>query len=323
MSRSWRIEFDGALYHVLSRGNDQQNIFADDQDRQMFLDLIGEMAARFEIDVYAYVLMGNHYHLLLKTHRGNLSKSMQWFGATYTRKYNIRHKRSGHLFQGRFKSFLIENSKYLMRLSCYIHRNPIRAKIVKRLADYRWSSYPVYAYGKKPPNWLKTSLILSFFKGNKKEKIQAYRKKVQYYSHEEKSLWEAFRHGLFLGSREFIDKIKETYLPDTPHKEQPQQRNIKRSTDPRILLKKAAGVLDCDLDELIQSRRVYGTAKTNRDLLICFLWEFGVYTNEEIGNLFHITYSSVSKNAASVREKMLQNNHLKRDYNKIKAQFKL
>ena len=103
MSRSWRIEFDGALYHVLSRGNEQQRIFADDQDRQLFLDLIGEMAARFEIDVFAYVLMGNHYHLLIKTYRANLSKSMQWFGANYTRKYNIRHKRSGHLFQGRFK----------------------------------------------------------------------------------------------------------------------------------------------------------------------------------------------------------------------------
>ena len=136
MSRAWRIEFDGALYHVLARGNARQDIFVDDRDRLLFIDLIGEMAVRFEIDVYAWVLMGNHYHLLLKTNRANLSKSMQWFGANYTQKYNIRHKRSGHLFQGRFKSFLIENDSYLMRLSCYIHRNPLRAGIIKRLADY-------------------------------------------------------------------------------------------------------------------------------------------------------------------------------------------
>ena len=235
MSRAWRIEFDGALYHV-ARGNARQDIFVDDRDRLLFIDLIGEMAVRFEIDVYAWVFMGNYYHLLLKTNRANLSKSMQWFGANYTRKYNIRHKRSGHLFQGRFKSFLIENDSYLMRLSCYIHRNPLRAGIVKRLVDYPWSSYIVYAYGKKSPDWLMTELILSFFTGGQKVKIQKYRKKAQYYVHEEKNLWEAFRHGLFFGTLEFVKKMGKKYLPDTPHKEQPQQRDTLRASDPRILL---------------------------------------------------------------------------------------
>ncbi|MGB9499639.1 MAG: transposase [Dissulfuribacterales bacterium] len=213
MSRARRVEFEGALYHVLARGNARQDIFMDDRDRLLFIDLIGEMAVRFEIDVYAWVLMGNYYHLLLKTNRANLPKSMQWFGANYTRKYNIRHKRSGHLFQGRFKSFLIENDLYLMRLSCYIHRNPLRAGIVKRLADYPWSSYPVYAYGKKSLVWLKTELILSFFTGDQKIKIQAYRKKVQFYAHEEKNLWEDFRHGLFFGTLEFVEKMGKNICP--------------------------------------------------------------------------------------------------------------
>ena len=102
----------------------------------------------FEIEVYAYVLMNNHYHLLLKTNKPNISKGMQWFGTTYTRRYNVKHKRNGHLFQRRFKNFLVENDEYLMLLSCYIHRNPLRAGIVRRLVDYPWSSYPVYAYGK-------------------------------------------------------------------------------------------------------------------------------------------------------------------------------
>jgi REP element-mobilizing transposase RayT len=141
MGRAWRIEYEGALYHILSRGNEQKDIFYDDQDRLLFLKTIGEMSKRFEIDVFAYVLMGNHYHLLLKTNRANLSRSMQWLGVTYTRRFNLRHFRSGHLFQGRFKSIIVQNDAYLMRLSCYIHRNPLRAGIVKRLADYRWSSY--------------------------------------------------------------------------------------------------------------------------------------------------------------------------------------
>ena len=200
MSRTWRIEFDGAFYHVLSRGNEQRAIFTDDEDRMLFLDLIGETADRFDIEIYSYALMTNHYHILLKTEKANLSKSMQWLGATYSRRYNIRHKRSGHLFQGRFKSFLIENDAYLMRLSCYIHRNPLRAGIVERLADYKWSSYMTYAYGKKAEKWLKTNLILTQFKGNKKEKHEAYRQMVQFYSNEETKTWEDFRHGLFFGT---------------------------------------------------------------------------------------------------------------------------
>jgi len=109
------------------------------------------MSERFEIDVFAYVLMGNHYHLLLKTNRANLSRSMQWLGVTYTRRFNLRHFRSGHLFQGRFKSIIVQNDAYLMRLSWYIHRNPLRAGMVKRLGNYRWSSYKALCLRKKSP----------------------------------------------------------------------------------------------------------------------------------------------------------------------------
>ncbi len=119
------------------------------------------MSERFEIDVFAYVLMGNHYHILLRTRRANLKKAMHWFGTTYTQRFNRRHSRSGHLFQGRYKSIIVQNDAYLLQLSYYIHRNPLRAGIVKRLTDYRWSSYKVYAYGHKTPKWLSTELILS------------------------------------------------------------------------------------------------------------------------------------------------------------------
>ncbi|MBZ0191956.1 MAG: transposase [Candidatus Kuenenia stuttgartiensis] len=107
--------------------------------------------------------MDNHYHLLLKTNKPNIFQCMQWFGTTYTHRYNLKHKRIWHLFQGRFKTFLVEKDEYQMCLSRYIHRNPLRAKIVRRLADYPWSSYPVCAYGKKPPKWLLTTSVLSHF----------------------------------------------------------------------------------------------------------------------------------------------------------------
>ena len=141
MARPLRIEFDGAYYHILSRGNNKSSIFREEEDCRDFLDLLDQMNDRFSIDIYAYVLMGNHYHLLLQTRYGNLSKAMQWLGTSYTRRFDIRNRQSGHLFQGRFKSILVEDDSYFMNLSCYIHRNQIRAKMVKRLSDYKHSSY--------------------------------------------------------------------------------------------------------------------------------------------------------------------------------------
>jgi len=103
MGRAWRIEYEGALYHILSRANEQSDIFYDNPDRRLFLDTVEEMSERFDVNIFAYFLMDNHYHLLLKTIRANLSKAMQWFGTMYRRRFNNRHNRSGHLFQGDLK----------------------------------------------------------------------------------------------------------------------------------------------------------------------------------------------------------------------------
>lgn len=160
---------------------------------------MAELSRRFNFEIYAYVLMDNHYHLLLKTIDANLSKAMQWFGTAYMRKFNLNNQTSGHLFQGRFKSIIVENDAYLLRLSCYIHRNPMRAGIVERLADFPWSNYLYYAYQKKPPEWLKTKTILNQVSGDNPKR--AYRIKVQNYSDEKVSIWEDVKHGLIYGAR--------------------------------------------------------------------------------------------------------------------------
>ncbi len=321
MARPWRIEFEGALYHVLSRGNGREDIYYDDQDRHLFLKTVGEMSDRFEIDVYAYALMGNHYHLLLKTNRANLSKSMQWFGLTYTRRFNLKHSRAGHLFQGRFKSIIVQNDAYLMRLSCYIHRNPLRAGIVKRLADYRWSSYRSYGYGRKSPEWLNTGIIYSRFKGA--DKCRAYREKMQEYVKEEKKLWEDLRHGMIIGSKKFVDKIRSAYLPENIQKEMPQQRDMSKSANPIAQLKKSARLLDCDLDQLKQMPRISKADKDNRDLLVLSVWKTGMMTNDEIGKLFGTTYSSVSHIVKTIRIRMKEELNLKERFNRIYSQFKI
>jgi len=300
MARPWRIEFAGALYHILSRGNQRQDIFLDDADRRLFLDTLGEMSSRYDIDIYAYVLMGNHYHLLLKTYDANLSKAMQWFGTTYTRRFNIGHNCSGHLFQGRFNSFIVQNDAYLTQLSCYIHRNPLRAGIVQRLADYHWSSYPVYAYRKKAPGWLNTRLILSQF--GIKDPHQGYRKKVQDYSGEERSLLEDLRYGLFLGTNSFADTLKKQFVKTTLKSDLPQQVKFFKAVNAEIMLEKLAQELDCRLDNFKKSLRISRADKMNRDIMLYVLWNSGIFTNQQIGELLGLSYSSVSRRASMVRK---------------------
>lgn len=134
---------------------------------------------------------------------------MQWFGTTYTRRFNNRNLKAGHLFQGRYKSILVQNDAYAMQLSCCIHRNPLRGGMVSRLIDYRWSSYPVYAYGRKGPDWLSMKLILSYFKGAGKNR--QYREKVQKYADEENRLLEDIHHGMILGAKSLKKNTKTVF----------------------------------------------------------------------------------------------------------------
>jgi putative transposase len=321
MARAWRIEFDGALYHVLSRGNEQRDIFRDDQDRTRFLETVGEMSERYEMDIFAYVLMSNHYHLLLKTNRSNLSKGMQWLGLSYTRRFNNRHSRSGHLFQGRFKSIIVENDAYLVRLSCYIHRNPLRAKVVERLAQYRWSSYPVYAYGHAGPEWLKTDIILSQFGGLNPH--QAYREKVQRYSKEEKQLLEDLKHGIILGTTEFVKKLRDAFLPDSSQKELPQCRKIRRDVDPSDLIHKATAMLDVDMSFCRQSKRIPREIKVNRDLVVFCIWKTGLMTNKKIGDLFGVSYSSISHIVKSVQVRLKTDKAFMTKFMNVYSLFKI
>jgi REP element-mobilizing transposase RayT len=165
MPRKPRVEYAGAIYHVMSRGNRQQAIFRTDQDREMFLDTLGEACGRTGWKVHAFVLMGNHYHLLLEIAEANLVAGMQWLQSTYTKRFNARHREWGHLFQGRYKAIPVEaGGDYFSTIATYIHLNPIRKKGYdfesEKLQDFRWSSYPAYV-GKVPGfEWLCVSRVL-------------------------------------------------------------------------------------------------------------------------------------------------------------------
>ena len=160
MPRKPRVEYAGALYHVMSRGDRVAAIVRNDDDRVLFMGTLGDACARTGWRIHAYVLMGNHYHLLLETPEANLVKWMAWFLSTYTLRYNARHKQRGHVFQGRYKAVMIEPEEggFTERVSTYIHLNPLRARMVRwpeeGLGSYPWSSYPTYAGEAELPGWL-------------------------------------------------------------------------------------------------------------------------------------------------------------------------
>jgi hypothetical protein len=266
--------------------------------------------------------MDNHYHLLFRTNRANLSKSMQWFGATYTKRFNVRTNRSGYLFQGRFKNMLIENDAYLLQLSYYIHRNPLRARLVKQLASHRWSSYLVYAYGKSIATWLNTDLIMSQFV-NVEDPHKAYRQSAQKYAFEEQRIWEDLRYRIFLGTKKFIENIKKQYLCGVPHQEILQQKQLDKNLDPETLLFKAAEALKCDPEHFRKSKRISKADKLNRDLLIYLLWQLGQLTNQQIGENFSLSYSAVSQRVSNFKGLLIKNKALRNKFNQVKLLIKI
>jgi len=218
MARPIRIEFAGAVYHVTARGNERRAIFYGDEDRQMFLATVGEMVERFEVRVLAYCLMPNHYHLILGTPRGNLSAAMGWLQLTYTARFNARHRRSGHLFQGRFKAVVVEADEYGRWLVEYVHLNPVRprrttvslvAERAGELAGFTWSSHRDYAGLRgKSAEWLCLDWLAYW--GRKRRAAQAaYRAEIgRWFVGGKASPWAGLRGGLVLGGEELWAKVR-------------------------------------------------------------------------------------------------------------------
>jgi len=305
MARPLRIDVPYHFYHVLNRGVEQRRIFDDSHDYRKFIELLGLMSERYEIEIWSFVLMGNHFHLLLRPKEANLSKAMQWLGLSYGGYYNQRNRRTGPLFQGRFKSFLVEKGHYLRGLTMYIHRNPLRARMVDRLADYPWSSYPCLAYGRGCVPWLRKADVLKMFDNQESE----LRKATQAYSKEEAQLLENLVHGLLLGGERFVEKMRSLVGPDSS-KEQPQMRQLQQSKPIRQTVRDIAKVIDIDSEELKELLRpVRRRIRPMRDLLIYLVWRNSHHRVSLVASTFGLKHSSLS--AARTRGKEYLNRNRK------------
>ena len=211
MARPIRLEFPGAIYHVTTRGNGGDDIFIDDQDRQQFLTVLGEVVSRAGWKVYAYVLMDNHYHMLIETPNGNLSRGMRQLNGVYTQRFNNRHGSGGRVFQGRFKAILVERDGFLLELCRYLVLNPLRLKAVKNISRYRWSSYRATAGEVQAPAWLSTDWVLDHFGRSSSVAQRKYAEFVEAGIGVPSPL-DKVKSQILLGGSAFIKKMKQRLL---------------------------------------------------------------------------------------------------------------
>ena len=232
MARQLRIEYAGALYHVTARGNERKDIYINDKDREKFLEYIQLCHERWGIKIHGYCLMNNHYHLLLETPQANLSRSMQYLNTGYSIYYNLNHKRTGHLFQGRYKAILVEKDEYLLELSRYIHLNPVRAGITKKPEEYFWSSYKFFFKDVLIPEYLELETTMSYFK-DKKEYERFVSEGI---GKGDKELTGEIVSGCLLGTEGFIEEITKKYLmgekrlEDLPGLKELKKRRVDQAT---------------------------------------------------------------------------------------------
>ena len=208
MARPLRLEFPGAVYHITARGNAQQAIFDDDDDRQRFLHLLGREVLQQNWFCYAYCLMDNHYHLLLETPEANLSWGIRRLNGNYGQSYNLRHRQVGHLLQGRYKAILVERESHLMELCRYVVLNPVRASMATRVEKWPWSSYQATVGKVKSPDWLAVDSLLANFSQRKGTARNAYAKFVEE-GIGKPSPWEKLRGQIYLGSEKFMEMMQE------------------------------------------------------------------------------------------------------------------
>jgi len=220
MARPLRLEFADALYHITSRGNERRAIFRTNRDRETFLTFLGEATLRFGWSVTAWVLMTNHFHLVLQTPEPNLSKGMHWLNSAYVNWFNRVHGRCGHLFQGRFKALLIDREEYFAEVLRYVVLNPVRAKMCERPEEYRWSSYRATAGLEPAPDCLDAASVHGLFGPDAATAQPAYRDFVLAKIGCEDRLWDKLTNQLYLGGEEWCKTMRrqvESKVRSTDH----------------------------------------------------------------------------------------------------------
>jgi REP element-mobilizing transposase RayT len=276
MSRPLRIEFAGALYHVTSRGDRREDIYADDADRVAWIGVLEQVSARFNWVVHAYCLMSNHYHVLVQTPDANLSAGMRQLNGVYTQRANVRHGRVGHMFQGRYKAVLVDREAHLLELARYVVLNPVRAGMVADASEWCWSSYAAMVGREPAPAWLDVDGLLRQFGERRSTAVRRYVDHVRA-GVGLPSVWEQLKEQVFLGDDAFVSRMQRKAGPAV--REALEVPRGQRRAPARPL----AHYLGLKLPRDAAMARAYGS---------------GDYTLAEVARAFDVHYSTVSRAVA-------------------------
>ncbi len=319
MVRPLRIEYENALYHIIAHGNEGRDLFLDSNDYQKFLSLLASSHERYKVVVHCYCLMSNHYHLTLETPLANLSKTMHYLQSSYTIYFNRRHERIGHLFQGRYKSILVEKESYLLELSLYVHLNPVKAGLVTAPEDYDWSSYRMDVGIEKPRPWLKQSWILGQLADDEREAMGLHRGMIEERIHVDVDPLRNVYAQTLLGRPPFIERIKRKIKGIEESPELPRLRDIKRTIRLEDLAEKVRRYYNIDKDELYKCKK-----KKNkpRNVAIYLTRRYTPLDLYKIGEYFGgISYSAVSQIAKRVEEERSESQSLNKEIIAIEAEI--
>jgi REP element-mobilizing transposase RayT len=325
MARPLRIQYPGAVYHITHRGNERKAIFRSKTDPLQFLALLAQSLKTYGVRLHSYMLMSSHFHLLIETPRGNLSEFMRHFNITYTSYFNRQHKRSGNLYQGRFKSFLIERENYLSKVSRYIHLSPVKTKIMKDnsiedqfryLFNYKWSSLSGFAAPSKRDDFMEYGHVLQEFGGDTRSGRISYMKQIIKDLQKGIPLEEKVIGQSILGSDNFVSWVKQKYLHGKGNREQPSMAKVHQFNAVDDIL-----VILEDVTET-PAKKIISEPGLLRQIAMDMLYRYGGLTNPEIGKLMGIDYSTVSIGRKRLQEKILKDKQKRQLWEKVDKKCK-
>ena len=307
MARPLRVQYPNAVYHVTCRGNEQKAVFRDDGDRRQFLQKLTHSLDIYTVKLYSYVLMTNHFHLLVETPLGNLGEFMRHFNISYTGYFNHRHQRAGHVYQGRYKSILVDKEAYLSILSRYIHLNPIRTRLMAKasprdkmnyLRRYRWSSLAGYLEKRKKESFIEYAVVLGEYGGETERGRRGYQRALYGDLVGEVEIKGAIVGQSILGGEEFISWINRTFFKGVEDRERPSLRAIRRHEEKEEVLKVIEEVTGKGLKKIREEKGVL------RQMSMELLYRVGGLRGQEIGELFGVGYTSVSQERRRLRDRL-------------------
>jgi len=328
MARPLRIKLADGYYHVMNRGNNRQDIFLTDKDRKAFVEALADSCEIYDVKLISYVLMNNHFHLLVQTVRANLSEFMRHFLVTYTVRFNRRNHRSGHVFQGRFKSLLIEADEYLLPLSRYIHLNPIRTRQFKNadlrtkaenLKKYAWSSFAGYGYlRKRNPRFDYSRLLNTYFSRDNSQGRRRYREYVlRGIDGEIENPFEDVLHQSILGTQSFVEWVKKK-LPRKESREVPALRGIQRNLSADQVIGAVSQFCGVKTEEILD-RKTRDKAVRQMTMELCY--RYCNLGQKQIGQIFNVDYSTVSVNRSRLKFRLKSDRWLKNQFDQIQKEI--